>query len=187
MVQPTFTDILVIGGGPAGSFAAAALARGNKTLLAEVRHSLTTTFSAEGFEVTLLEREKFPRYHIGESMLPSCRPFLRFIGAEQKVKDYGFSVKVRGLIDIHLIWVPLKCRYRSELPSSSIRRSVKGVSSELLVDSFQRLNCFGIRHRLHQPRPEQSGLECGECSVLTTSAIHSQTVQRPAPNSTRSS
>ncbi|KAJ7830713.1 putative halogenase [Mycena olivaceomarginata] len=72
---PTFTDILVIGGGPAGSFAAAALAR-------------------EGFEVTLLEREKFPRYHIGESMLPSCRPFLRFIGAEQKVKDYGFSVKV---------------------------------------------------------------------------------------------
>ncbi|KAJ7333412.1 putative halogenase [Mycena albidolilacea] len=67
--------ILVIGGGPAGSFAAAALAR-------------------EGFEVTLLERENFPRYHIGESMLPSCRPFLRFIGAEQKVKDYGFSVKV---------------------------------------------------------------------------------------------
>ncbi|KAJ7501502.1 putative halogenase [Mycena galericulata] len=72
---PTSTDILVIGGGPAGSFAAAALAR-------------------EGFEVTLLEREHFPRYHIGESMLPSCRPFMRFIGAEQKVIDYGFCVKV---------------------------------------------------------------------------------------------
>ncbi|KAJ7458522.1 putative halogenase [Mycena latifolia] len=72
---PTSTNILVIGGGPAGSFAAAALAR-------------------EGFEVTLLEREHFPRYHIGESMLPSCRPFMRFIGAEQKVVDYGFCVKV---------------------------------------------------------------------------------------------
>ncbi|KAJ7488299.1 putative halogenase [Mycena latifolia] len=72
---PTTTEILVIGGGPAGSFAAAALAR-------------------EGFEVTLLEREHFPRYHIGESMLPSCRPFMRFIGAEQKVVDFGFTVKV---------------------------------------------------------------------------------------------
>ncbi|KAJ7075071.1 putative halogenase [Mycena belliarum] len=72
---PTSTDILVIGGGPAGSFAAAALAR-------------------EGFEVTLLEKEHFPRYHIGESMLPSCRPFMRFVGAEQKVIDFGFCVKV---------------------------------------------------------------------------------------------
>ncbi|KAJ7458722.1 putative halogenase [Mycena galericulata] len=72
---PSSTDILVIGGGPAGSYAAASLAR-------------------EGFEVTLLERDHFPRYHIGESMLPSCRPFLRFIGAEQKVIDYGFCVKV---------------------------------------------------------------------------------------------
>ncbi|KAF8163918.1 putative halogenase [Mycena galopus ATCC 62051] len=71
---PPSTNILVIGGGPAGSFAATALAR-------------------EGFEVTLLERERFPRYHIGESMLPSCRLFLRFIGAEEKVKDHGFCLK----------------------------------------------------------------------------------------------
>ncbi|KAJ7623852.1 putative halogenase [Mycena polygramma] len=74
-VVPTSTNVLVIGAGPAGSFASTALAR-------------------EGFEVTLLERERFPRYHIGESMLPSCRLFLRFIGAEQKVMDYGFCVKV---------------------------------------------------------------------------------------------
>ncbi|KAF8177577.1 putative halogenase [Mycena galopus ATCC 62051] len=72
---PASTDILVIGGGPSGSFAAAALAR-------------------EGYEVTLLERDHFPRYHIGESMLPSCRPFMRFVGAEQKVVDHGFRVKV---------------------------------------------------------------------------------------------
>ncbi|KAJ6604020.1 FAD/NAD-P-binding domain-containing protein [Mycena sp. CBHHK59/15] len=47
-----------------------------------------------GFEVTLLEKEHFPRYHIGESMLPSCRPFLRYIGAEEKVLNFGFAVKV---------------------------------------------------------------------------------------------
>lgn len=44
-------DAIVIGGGPAGSTAAAVLA-------------------AKGHRVVLLEKEKFPRYHIGESLLP---------------------------------------------------------------------------------------------------------------------
>ena len=68
--------MLVIGGGPGGSYAATVLAR-------------------EGIDVVLLEAETFPRYHIGESMLPSCRPFLRFVGAEEKVINHGFAVKVR--------------------------------------------------------------------------------------------
>ncbi|CAK5284694.1 unnamed protein product [Mycena citricolor] len=80
--QPTQTDILVIGGGPAGSYAASALAR-------------------EGFSVTLLEKDFFPRYHIGESMLPSCRPFLRFIGAEEKLVKHGFTVKVGAAVKLN--------------------------------------------------------------------------------------
>ncbi|KAL0960651.1 hypothetical protein HGRIS_005680 [Hohenbuehelia grisea] len=73
-VVPTHTQVLVIGGGPAGSYSAAILAR-------------------EGFSVTLLEAQAFPRYHIGESMLPSVRPFLRFIGADEKVATHGFCRK----------------------------------------------------------------------------------------------
>ncbi|KAJ7572216.1 putative halogenase [Mycena floridula] len=68
---------LVIGGGPAGSYSATALAR-------------------EGFNVVLLESIKFPRYHIGESLLPSVRPFLRFVEAENVVKGHGFTLK-RGV------------------------------------------------------------------------------------------
>ncbi|KAJ7790794.1 putative halogenase [Mycena olivaceomarginata] len=79
---PTSTTILVIGGGPAGAYTASALAR-------------------EGFAVTLLEKEHFPRYHIGESMLPSCRPFLRFIGAEEKVVNHGFTVKVGAAVKLN--------------------------------------------------------------------------------------
>ncbi|KXN81598.1 Tryptophan 2-halogenase [Leucoagaricus sp. SymC.cos] len=71
---PTQTKILVIGGGPSGSFTASALAR-------------------EGFDVTLLEADSFPRYHIGESLLPSVRPFLQFIDAEKKVIEQGFCSK----------------------------------------------------------------------------------------------
>ncbi|KAJ7479299.1 putative halogenase [Mycena latifolia] len=80
--KPSYTDILVIGGGPAGAYAASALAR-------------------EGFNVTVLEKEHFPRYHIGESMLPSCRPFLRFIDAEEKVVQHGFTVKVGAAVKLN--------------------------------------------------------------------------------------
>ncbi|KAF9476349.1 FAD binding domain-containing protein [Pholiota conissans] len=68
------THVLIIGGGPAGSYAAAALAR-------------------EGIEVTLLEASKFPRYHIGESLIPSVRHYLRYIDAEEKMVNHGFIRK----------------------------------------------------------------------------------------------
>ncbi|KAI0343377.1 FAD/NAD(P)-binding domain-containing protein [Trametopsis cervina] len=71
---PKRTQVLVVGGGPAGSFAASALAR-------------------EGVDVVLLDLSKFPRYHIGESLLPSVRHYLRYIGAEEKVEKYGFARK----------------------------------------------------------------------------------------------
>ncbi|KAF8525580.1 putative halogenase [Hysterangium stoloniferum] len=73
-MQPQATQILIIGGGPSGSYTASVLAR-------------------EGFQVTLLEADKFPRYHIGESMLPSMRFFLSFIGALDKVIAHGFCEK----------------------------------------------------------------------------------------------
>ena len=47
------SDVLVIGGGPAGSTMASLLAK-------------------KGHSVTVLERAHFPREHVGESMLPFC-------------------------------------------------------------------------------------------------------------------
>ncbi|KXN88893.1 Tryptophan 2-halogenase [Leucoagaricus sp. SymC.cos] len=73
-LQPSRTTVLVIGGGPAGAYAASALAR-------------------EGIDTTVIEAAKFPRYHIGESMLPSLNAFVRFIGAEERLRSHGFVIK----------------------------------------------------------------------------------------------
>lgn len=67
-------DVLIIGAGPAGSSAAAVLAE-------------------HGRRVLVLEREKFPRYHIGESLLPFTYEPLRRLGLIERMRESAFTKK----------------------------------------------------------------------------------------------
>jgi flavin-dependent dehydrogenase len=67
-------DVAVVGGGPGGSSAATALVR-------------------RGRRVLLLERERFPRFHIGESQLPWSNEVFRALGVEQAIAAAGFVRK----------------------------------------------------------------------------------------------
>ena len=67
-------DVVVIGGGPGGSAVATFLSRG-------------------GLSVALVERDAFPRFHIGESLLPANLPVLERLGVLDRVERHGFIVK----------------------------------------------------------------------------------------------
>lgn len=67
-------DVIVIGGGPAGSTAANLLAR-------------------EGFSVLLLERERFPRFQIGESLLPYNNDLFNRLGVADRLAKGDYFPK----------------------------------------------------------------------------------------------
>ncbi len=83
-------DVAVIGGGPAGSTAATMLAR-------------------KGLRVVLFERERFPREHVGESLLPASMPLFEDLGVLPALEEAGFlrkwgAVMVWGKSDEPWAW-----------------------------------------------------------------------------------
>src|SRR6187402_2012865 len=70
----TDVDVLIIGAGPAGSSAAALLHQ-------------------EGFRLLVVEKERFPRFVIGESLLPHCMDLLQDADLLPTVAEQGFMHK----------------------------------------------------------------------------------------------
>jgi flavin-dependent dehydrogenase len=68
------TEILIVGAGPAGSVAAALLRQ-------------------QGRQVLVIEREQFPRFSIGESLLPQSMAYLEQAGMLRAVVEAGFQFK----------------------------------------------------------------------------------------------
>lgn len=78
MTLPNQCDVLIIGGGPAGSS--------------------TATFLAQaGFNVILLEKSIFPRNQVGESLIPHFWKFTDALGVSEKIQHEGFIQKSGGI------------------------------------------------------------------------------------------
>src|SRR6266550_4313451 len=67
-------DVIVIGGGPAGS-------------------TVSTLIAQKGYRVQLFERERFPRFHIGESLIPQTYWVLKRLNMLPKMKGSHFVKK----------------------------------------------------------------------------------------------
>ena len=105
---PDACQVLVIGGGPAGSTCAALLA-------------------ARGIDVVLLEKARHPRFHIGESLLPANLPLFEQLGIADAVAAIGLK---KDGVDFNSPWHPAPTRvefadaWDKSMPSAwQVRRS----------------------------------------------------------------
>ncbi len=78
-------DVLVIGGGPAGSTAAAVLAE-------------------KGWHVVLIEKDRHPRFHIGESLLPMNLPLFDALGVRGEIESIAMMKYGAELCSPHHSW-----------------------------------------------------------------------------------
>lgn len=73
-------DVVVIGGGPGGALAA-------------------TYLCQAGYQVILLEKQPFPRYAVGESLIPDFWKYCDAANVSQRILEEGFVQKAGGIID----------------------------------------------------------------------------------------
>jgi len=121
MVGPSSTpDVAVIGGGPAGSVA-------------------STVLADSGHRIVVFERERFPRYHIGESLLSATLPILDAIGATPAIEQHGFLRKPGGTF----LWgrqpEPWSFRFREDPGGRPYAfQVIRAEFDQLLLDNARR-------------------------------------------------
>jgi flavin-dependent dehydrogenase len=111
-------EVLVIGAGPAGSAAATVLAR-------------------HGRRVLLVEKERFPRYRIGESLIPHCWFALERMGVIEKLERSGCAVHKHSVQFASVdgrVSRPYYFFQHDDHPSSRTWQVVRSEFDQLLLD-----------------------------------------------------
>jgi FAD-dependent halogenase len=122
MTMQTDFDVIVAGGGPAGATAAGYL-------------------SQMGYSVLVLEKARFPRHQIGESLLPSMMPILDDLGVAETIAAQNFPKKTGGTF----IWgkskEPWSVLFSTNpfLPHSHAYHVDRAVFDQLLLNNTERL------------------------------------------------
>jgi flavin-dependent dehydrogenase len=160
-------DVAIIGGGPAGSTVGALLKKYDPSL-----------------EVTIFERETFPRDHIGESLLPPISPILYEMGVWDKIDAADFPIKIGAtyrwgkrpeLWDFDFIPVD---QYRDEprpAPYEGNRRHTafqvdRSIYDKILLDHAAEMGC-DVRQNTKVARVEVSGGQVDELVLESGEAI----------------
>ncbi len=109
------SDVLIIGGGPAGSTAATLLAR-------------------QGWKVNVLEKSRFPRYHIGESLMPFCWFTLERLGVLDQMEKFIKKYSVQFVNQDGKQSRPFYFFQHYDHPSSTTWQVVRSEFDNMLLD-----------------------------------------------------
>nr|VFJ75647.1 MAG: Dehydrogenase (flavoprotein) [Candidatus Kentron sp. FW] len=115
------TDVVIVGGGPAGT--------GTSLFLSEL-----------GIKSTIIEKDTFPRFHIGESLTGETKNILRGLGLEEKMQDslhpIKHGVQVYGPAGKSDFWVPSMSYHPSDgkLYKTSTWHVRRSVFDKMLLD-----------------------------------------------------
>ena len=114
-------DAIVVGGGPSGATAAA--------LLAE-----------QGHKVVLLEKEKFPRYHVGESLMPFCYFTLERLGVLGQMEEHAFVKKnsVQFVTQDGQVSAPFYFFQHFDHPAATTWQVERSVFDEMLLRNAEK-------------------------------------------------
>src|SRR5437870_6384302 len=114
-------DAIVIRGGPAGSTAAGVLAE-------------------KGRRVLLLEKDKFPRYHVGESLMPYCYFSLERIGVIERMKasHYPKKYSVQFVSTNGHVSQPFYFFQHLEHEASTTWQVLRGEFDQMLLDNARK-------------------------------------------------
>jgi flavin-dependent dehydrogenase len=117
-------DAIIIGGGPGGSTASSALAK-------------------EGKKVLILERERFPRFHVGESLIPYGNDELKKIGVWDKLVNGGFMPKLGAEFVSGNSKAGIRILFGRYLPAGYAQtfQVERAKFDHLLLDHAQSLGC----------------------------------------------
>ena len=114
-------DVLVIGGGPAGS-------------------TMASLLTMKGYEVVVLERERFPREHVGESMLPFCYHVFDELGIREEMEERYVRKPGVRFIDVDGATNTAWCfSHHIEGPSALSFQVIRSEFDQVLLDHSESL------------------------------------------------
>lgn len=149
-------DVIIIGAGPAGSTTAALL-------------------SEKGRRVLVLEKEKFPRYHVGESMMPFCWHTLDKLGLAEKMDEIGFQQKhsVQFVTPDGTVSKPFYFFEHDEHASAVTWQVERQVFDQMIVDKAKE-NSSEIReeHKVSDVLRDENGSVIGVTAVDSKGERH---------------
>ncbi len=135
--QPKTHDVIIVGGGPAGTVTALNLLK-------------------SGVKPLIVERDPFPRYHIGESLTGEVGGRLRELGLEDRLKASNYPIKhgvtVYGPNGQNTFWVPVMRRGEDgELHATTTWQVRRSEFDQMLLDAAVERGATLLRARADKP------------------------------------